>query len=95
VVFVDRGLIGVVELIFFVSVIGGFERHLRCANLGSVPTRGIIKTDFECMGRALSSQNVFLGSVYRFDKRILRGTFLRVLWLCTLFMTARGERRLR
>ena len=51
------------------------------------------KTDFERMSRTLFSQNVFLGGVYRFDERVLRGTFLRVLRLCALCTTARGESR--
>jgi len=61
---VDRGLVSVEELVFFISVSGGFECHLRCANWDSVPTRGVIKTDPERVGRTLFSQNVFLGGVY-------------------------------
>lgn len=87
----DSGLISIEELIFFIGVIGWFECHLRCVNWGSMHTRGVIKTDFERMGRGLFSQNVLLGSVYRFDERVLRGAFLRMLRLCTLFMTARDE----
>jgi len=84
-------LVGAEELILFISVTGGFELHLRCANWGSVSTIGVIKTDFERMGSALLSQNVFLGGVYRLDKRGRRGTFLCVLWLWTLFGAVRGE----
>ena len=87
----DRSLVGVEELILFISITGGFERYLQCVDWGSVSTRGITKTDFKCMGRTLFSKNAFLGGVYRFGERVLWGTFLRVLRLCTLFMTGRDE----
>ena len=52
---------------------------------------GVIKTDFKRMGRVLVSQNTFLGCMYRFDKRVLWGTFLCVPQHCTLFITAVSE----
>ena len=52
----------------------------------------VIKTNFKCMGGMLFAQNTLLGGVYRVDKRILWGTFLIVLRLCTLSVTAMGER---
>lgn len=45
------------------------------------------------MRRILPPHGAFLGGVYRFDERVLRGTFLGVLRLRTISVAGVGEER--